>query len=374
MKCKKWLIGWFVLVGIMLTTIGGLVYKVDPFFHYHAPDTEKYYYSLDNERSQNYGIIKHFDYDAIITGTSMTENFRTSEFDDIFDVNSIKVPCFGGTCKEINDSLVAALKRNSDMQMIVSSLDYNYLLYDKNGVIFRNLPTYLYDDNPFNDVYYLFNKDVIFSRTGAMVAAARTEGFQPGITSFDNYARWQESYIFGSDSVIPEGISVTPGEAVHLTEEEKNVLYGNLTQNVTSLADEYPEVDFYYFFSPYSAVWWAEHVKDGTIYRQLETEEYAVELILDHPNIKLYSFTNCTDITTNLNYYKDSIHYGEWVNSYMLKAMHEGKGLLTKENYKEYLQQEKDFYTTFDYNSLNEQEDYEDDSYAGVLLGENGIR
>ena len=90
---------------------------------------------------------------------------------------------------------------------------------------------------------------------------------------------------------------------------------------------------------------------------------------MNHPNIKLYSFTNCTNITTNLNYYKDMTHYGEWVNSYMLKAMREGKCLLTKENYKEYLQEERFFYTTFDYNSLNEQKDYEDDSYAGVLLG-----
>lgn len=49
--------------------------------------------------------------------------------------------------------------------------------------------------------------------------------------------------------------------------------------------------------------------------------------------------------------------------------MREGKCLLTKENYKEYLQEERFFYTTFDYNSLNEQKDYEDDSYAGVLLG-----
>lgn len=371
MKYKKWLIGWIVLVAIMLTMIGGFVYKIDPYLHYHAPDTEKYYYSLDNERSQNNGIIKHFDYDALITGTSMTENFRTSEFDDIFDVKSIKVAYSGGTYKEINDNIAVALKNNPDLRVIVRCLDYDYLLSDNNSVRtdLGEYPTYLYDDNPFNDVYYLFNKDVIFSRAYGMVASARIEGAQPGITSFDSYSRWQDEYSFGKKSIIPEGISVTSGEPIHLTEEEQNIIYDNLTQNVTSLADDYPKVDFYYFFSPYSAVWWALHANDGTIYRCLEAEEYAIELILNHPNIKLYSFTNCTNITTNLNYYKDITHYGEWVNSYMLKAMREGKCLLTKENYKEYLQEERFFYTTFDYNSLNEQKDYEDDSYAGVLLG-----
>lgn len=372
MKYKKWLIGWLVMVTIMLIVIGGFVYKVDPYFHYHAPDTEKYYYSLNNERSQNNGIVKHFDYDALITGTSMTENFKTSEFDDIFGVKSVKTAYSGGTYKEINDNLDVALKSNPQLQTVVRSLDYSlyYLLNDKDGMRtdLGEYPTYLYDDNPFNDVFYLFNKDVIFSRAYAMVAAARVERVQPGITSFDSYCRWQEGFTFGRNSIIPEGIWVKPGEAVHLTDEEKYILYDNITQNVTSLADEYPEVDFYYFFPPYSAAWWAGLVYDGTIYKQVEAEKYVIELILDHPNIKLYSFNNCTDITTNLNYYKDVSHYGDWVNSYMLKAMHEGKCLLTKENYKKYIQEELDFYVTFDYNSLNEQEDYEDDSYAGVML------
>ena len=37
------------------------------------------------------------------------------------------------------------------------------------------------------------------------------------------------------------------------------------------------------------------------------------------------------------------------------------------------VQEERDFYITFDYDSLNEQIDYEDDSYAGELIGENSV-
>lgn len=61
---------------IFLAIIGRRVIMVDPFFHYHKPDTATYFYSLDNERSQNDGIIKNFKYDAVITGTSLVENFR----------------------------------------------------------------------------------------------------------------------------------------------------------------------------------------------------------------------------------------------------------------------------------------------------------
>lgn len=38
----------------------------------------------------------------------------------------------------------------------------------------------------------------------------------------------------------------------------------------------------------------------------------------------MHSFHNRTDMTTDLNHYKDGPHYGEWVNSLILKWMHDG--------------------------------------------------
>ena len=371
MKSKKWLTGWFVLVVITLCVIGGFVYKIDPYFHYHEPDTETYFYPLNNERSQNDGICKHFEYDALITGTSMTENFKTSEMNEIFGVNSIKVPYSGATYKELNDNLTIALENNPNLKTIVRCLDY-VRIFDSKDMMREDLgtyPTYLYDSNPFNDVKYLFNKDVIFGRAYAIETVNDHEGSFPGITSFDEYARWQSEYTFGINTAsLDDRTPSKEGNAERLTEDEKKIIRGNITQNVTSLADEYPDVDFYYFFSPYSALWWKDVVDDGTIYKWIEAEQYVIELILKHENIHLYSFNNRVDITTDLNHYKDKTHYGEWINSSILHWLYEGKGLLTKENYQDYLAEELTFYTTFDYLSLNGQHDYQNDYYAEVLL------
>lgn len=372
MKSKVWLVGWFALVMFLLSVIGGWVYKIDPYFHYHKPDLEAYFYVLNNQRSQNDGISKHFDYDALITGTSMTANFKTSEMDAIFGVNSIKVPYSGGSYKETNDNLAVALENNPNLKIIVRGLDYGMIFDDKDRMRddLGSYPTYLYDKNPFNDVRYMFNKDIIFGKVYAMALENDEEGFIPGITSFDDYSRWQYSYVFGKNTVIPNEI-IERGESAevtHLIDVEKDIIKGNITQNVTSLADEYPDVDFYYFFSPYSAAWWSELVNDGTIYRQIEAEQYVVELILEHDNIHLYSFNNRTDITTNLNNYKDAYHYGEWINSLILRWMHDGEYLLTKDNYLDYLAKELSFYMNFNYESLNWQEDYESDFYAAALL------
>lgn len=373
MKSKYWIIGWLVIVTILLSVIGTCVYKVDPYFHFHKPDTDKYFYSLDNERSQNDGICKRFEYDALITGTSMTQNFKTSEFDELFNVNSIKVPFSGGTYKEINDNLRRALESNKNLKLVVRCLDSGRFWDDPNAMRsdLGQYPTYLYDNNPFNDVNYLFNRDVIFNRTYQMMMANNAEGFIPGITSFDAYYNWQKQYTFGMDSVCPDGIMYEgTGSSVYLTEDEKAMLEENIKKNVTELADLYPEVEFYYFFSPYSAVWWQTIATTGEIYKQLEAEQYVIEAILEYDNIHLFSFNNRTDIITDINNYKDVLHYGEWINSLMLKWMHDGKYLLTKDNYLDYLSKECDYYTKFDYNILNDQIDYESDFYAAALLNE----
>ena len=84
-------------------------------------------------------------------------------------------------------------------------------------------------------------------------------------------------------------------------------------------------------------------------------EQTAIEEILKHPNIKLFSFTDHFGLIGNLNNYKDTAHYGEWVNSWMLEWMHEGKHQLTKDNYQDYLDTIRSYYQSYDYESLEEQ-------------------
>lgn len=74
---------------------------------------------------------------------------------------------------------------------------------------------------------------------------------------------------------------------------------------------------------------------------------------------------------TSENYPADAGHYGEWVNSAMLRWMRDGVGLLTKENYQDYLKAERAFYaniTEEDITRLNAQPDYANDKTAEYLM------
>lgn len=369
MKSKLWWCVNFIILLGSLFAIMFCVYRVDPYFHYHEPQVEKYYYKLSIERAQNNGVVKNFDYDALITGASSSECFKTSEMDTLFNTKSVKVSYAGGSFKEVNDNLSVAFENNEHIKTVIRALEMQYFFDESNRVWdYAHKYEYLYDDNWINDINYLFEGQAV-ERTCAMMLKHIMRKYG-GITSFDEYANWSKNGKYGVKTVCSSILlqNNLDTKYAHLTDEDRSIINDNVSKNLTSIADQYPEVDFYYFIAPFSAVWWNEQMSNGNIYRQIEAEAYIIQLLLKHENIHLYSFNNITHITTDLNNYKDNTHYGEWVNSFMLKAMHDGEYKLTKNNYKEYIEQELLLYTTYDYEQLNNQEDYEDDYKAAEML------
>lgn len=78
---------------------------------------------MDSERYQNDGISRHFTYDAVLTGTSMSENFKVSSFDRLFDVKAVKIPYGGGYYKEVDEAVRRAISYNPRIKMVFRSLD-----------------------------------------------------------------------------------------------------------------------------------------------------------------------------------------------------------------------------------------------------------
>lgn len=338
-----------VIVGMIIFAIPTIV--IDPYFHYHKP-LDFLYYPLNSERYQNNGISKHFTYDAMITGTSMTENFKTSECDEIFGVNSIKVPYSGGTYKEINRNLLVALKNNENLKIIIRGIDYTGLIKEKN---FENhegrpdYPHYLNDNNIFNDVNYVLNKEILGLSKNILLDYRKKKG----TTSFDEYANWSENQLFGKEAVLKTFERADKSnEIVLLTEEEKKMVRENVKQNIVRTAEEYPDTTFYLFITPYSICYWDELVQSGKLDYHIEAERIAIEEMLTCDNIKLFSFSNNFELTCNLDNYKDQAHYGEWINTAILENMYEGKWQLTKENYEDYIRDIREFYSNYNYDEI----------------------
>ncbi len=349
MTNKKMGIAMLLFTFCFLLVLGGITFFVDPFFHYHAPwDFQNY--SLYNQRYQNDGITRHFDYDAIITGSSMTENFKTSEMDELFSVNSIKIPFSGATYKELNDVLTKSIQRNPNIKTIVRGLDLEFIMNEKDSMAHKDYPQYLYDDNLLNDTSYLFNKDILLGDTyPAFVRMVK----QLPTVSFDEYSNWNDKYPYGIERIkkIYNRAKKSETEIPFSAEDEKNVRE-NIAQNVTALADANPEIDFYYFLTPYSVVYWDRWNQRGELQRNLQAQQLAVELILEHKNIHLFSFLDDFETVSNINNYRDTMHYSEDINSKMLQCMSNGEHQLTKENCKSYFERVSKFYSTYAYDAI----------------------
>lgn len=349
MTHKKWTITTILAALLLLIGLGGAIIYIDPYFHYHAP-LPGLEYPISNERYQNDGIIRHFPYNAIITGTSMTENFKASEFDKLFHVTSIKVPFSGGGHKEINAALARAVQENPDITCIIRGLDDAMLLQDKDWMRFDSYPDYLYDGFLPNDVNYIFNKEILEAARN-VITYTKSGG---KTTNFDEYANWMSfpQVTFGIEGIEALYQRAEKKELLEFTEADRQMVTENIRQNVTELIKENPGITFYLFFPPYSIYTWDSWNQSGNIERQLEAEKLEIELLLEHENVRLFSFFQNYEMVCNPDNYKDHSHYSESINSQILQWMSEGSYQLTKENYMGYYQEIHEFYRNYDYDSL----------------------
>ncbi len=323
---------------------GGLTAIVDPYFHYHKP-LETLQYRLEDGRYQNDGIVKHFDYDGLITGSSMTRNFKTTEFDALFQVHSVKVPFLGGTFREVNENLERAIEANQNIRYVIRSVDCSMLENDADELFSEELPTYLYDRNPWNDVKYLFNLSTFMEGTVYDGLLWTLTGKKT--TTFDEYMAGGSEVKFGKQHILED--YERPGKDDY---EPLQLNCESLEQNMIEVAKKNPQIEFYYFFPPYSILWFDSLVQKGQLEEELDMQKQATEMMLACNNIHLFGFFDAYDITENLDLYSDIAHYSGEVNSWIMENMKENCHRLTNENYEEYYQAIQEHYGQYDYDEL----------------------
>lgn len=300
----KWIIGILAAAAASVLIFILSIFAIDPMFHYHAP-LKFLSYPLVNERYQNNGIARHFDYDSVITGTSMTENFKTSEAQKLFGSDFIKVAFSGGGYTEIGDNLKAAYDSGHDIKYVIWGLDYDKMIYGKNYRYTEkgDFPDYLYNDSSLDDIKYFFDP-VVVKLAGSVVKSTVTGR---AATSFDVYENWSAGYEYGRDEVIKScELNASASKMQQLTDADRAVV----------------------------------------------TENLITKELLKYDNVRLYSFRGNSELICNLDNYKDAKHYGEWVNSQMLQWMKNDEYRITEENLAEYEKNADDLIKSYDYDQL----------------------
>ena len=349
MTPKKWGI-W--AIAIILTLVVGmalLTYIVDPYFHFHAP-IEGMSYRLYEQRYINDGISRHFDYDTIVIGNSLSENVKTSQVDELFDCKSIKLPYSGAGYKDLWESIERALVYNKELKRVIVFVDTDDAIRDKDYVRYSDYPEYLYDDIIWNDASYLWNLDTFYRGTlyNLLMTLTGKES-----TTFDEYSVIEGET--GPEVVLPLIGEIPSEESASrgvYKEDDREMTTENVNSNIIRVVEKYPEVQFQVIYAPPSIARWAKYYIWGDMRWRLGGAKTTTELLLKQDNVKLYSFQDEFDIVCDLNNYRDTLHYTSEISEFIMENVAKGNNEITKDNYQEYFEKVEDFYLEYDYQSL----------------------
>ncbi len=327
---KAFIRSFFIRTLILLAAVIGAVVLFDPFYQYHKPLPGLKAVLTDKEY-QCVGSLRNFDYDALIVGSSVCENYNNTWFDSGFDCKTIKAIRSYGATADLCYLLNVAYEEH-DLKYVFYNIDPSSLsastepTYESTGC-----PMYLYDKNPFNDYQYTLNKDVIMEKIPYMLAHSFLGDYDEGDSY--NWAQWK---YFGAD--MATGLYTRLPEVKEMLPENTNSeeLAGNLAL-LTAQVEAHPETTFKFFFSPYSMLWWDNAYRAGERDAVIYNEKQAVETLLGYDNVEIYFYQDEEETITDLDNYMDMIHFSKDINYAVYDKLVNGEDRLTKENYEEKL-------------------------------------
>lgn len=327
---KKFIQSFFIRMFILLAAVIAVVIIFDPFYQYHKP-LPGLKAVLSDKEYQCIGTLRTFDYDALIVGSSVCENYNNYWFDEGFGCTTIKAIRSYGATADLCYLLDNAYEEH-DLKYVFYNIDPSSLsastepTYELTGC-----PMYLYDKNPLNDYPYLLNKDVLMEKLPYMFAYSFMSDYDEGDSY--NWAQWKnfgQNMAMGLYTRLPAIKSMQP-ETANTAELEGNIAL------LTAQVEAHPETTFKLFFSPYSMLWWDNAYRSGERDAVIYNEKRAVEALLQYDNAEIYFYQDDREIVTNLDNYMDMIHFSKEINYYVYDKLVRGEDRLTENNYMEIL-------------------------------------
>ena len=327
---RKFIRNFFIRMLILLLAAIAVVVVFDPFYQYHKPLPGLKAVLTDKEY-QCIGTLRNFDYDALIVGSSVCENYNNGWFDTAFGCTSIKAIRSYGATADLCYLLDTAYEEH-DPKYVFYNIDPSSLSASTEPTyVSTGCPMYLYDRNVFNDYPYFFNKDVLLEKIPYMLAFSFIGDYDEG-NSY-NWAQWKN---FNEETAM--GLYIRLDEISPMLPETANAkeLAGNIAL-LTSQVEAHPETTFKFFFSPYSLLWWDNAYRSGELEAVIYNEKQAIRALLAYDNAEIYYYQDDEPVITTLDNYMDMIHFSKDINYYIFDKLSKGEERLTEENYEERL-------------------------------------
>lgn len=329
---KKFIVCIFILLSLM----AGIVVFFDPFYHFHKP-LPFLKTVLEDRDFQVGGTIDHFDYDALVVGTSIIENANLDEINGLFNCNAIKVVRASGRTSDLCYYVDRAFSTYNSVDTVIYAMTFEELMSDLDIQVLNSDFSYLMDRNPFNDVKYLLNKDVLLKKIPMQIAYSFIYEYDEA----EPYC-WYKSKSFSEEACMSSYAPRERFEVMLPNDYFDESLSGNLVM-MEEMVKNHTQTRFYLYMSPYSALWWDEAYRSGQMDAYMSVLEQVYASLDKYDNVVLFTYILDEDITFDFNSYMDTLHFSPEWNSRIFNRMASFEGVYSEASFAE---KEKAFYET----------------------------
>lgn len=334
------------LIVLFLFLAAAIVVVFDPFYQYHEP-----WFGLNavlNDRdNQVVGTIRTFDYDSVLLGSSVAENYDSSFLDASFDCTTLKVIRASGSTADLLYYLDKAHRRQ-ELKNVFWSMDIFALTASPQITLTsKDTPHYLHTDTVLDDWPYLWNKEILCETIPQMLAYS-----QMGMNTQGQAYNWARGKNFSAEGAMraydkpkEENVFYAAEDSADTSAEEVEDAFSmdeqqNLTENLSMIEEElsmHPDTSYTIIFPPYSMMWWDCGYVNGVLETYFEVLEQTIPVLLTYDNAKVYFFVSDRDVICNLDNYMDMIHYSPDINQYMLEEIVQDGHRVSEANWEEVL-------------------------------------
>lgn len=345
MKSKMFIKATISLLAIALLLVTVFQIALDPLFQYHTP-----WFGLEpvitNERYQNAGVAKTFDYENALIGNSLAENFFVSDIEKVFDGKAVKLTASGSHTKDWTYLLNILEKRQP--KNILFNLDPFILDADPENLKYE-IPEYLYDENYVNDVNYLLNFSILNEFSYEMIKKNRSGK----VPDYDKAFVWNEDMKTSREETLKHYQRPEKGQETI----DADLLLKNATGNMQNINGYYtamPDTQFVFFCSPFSILYWdSVNQKDGL---EAWRDAYlsVIGELTSYENVSVYFWDDqaMLDVMCDLDNYIDEAHFNVDVCKLICERLTKKDGAVSKSTYQQTVNRFFDFLKAYDYDSL----------------------
>lgn len=327
MNAKKWLNYLIINIIFFISVIILFNYIIDPFQHYRKASIYSFDYS-GNQKYLNPGLAKNYDFNSIIIGTSMTENFTLDKTKNFMN-NPIKLSIAGGKSHEFKQILDIAFSSHK-IETVLFGLDVYSFFNVKEAN--NDFPDYLYDNNFFNDYKYLLSLDTL--KRSFKVIFSKNNNTNKIEDNYNHMFEWQNNYQknFNLENVINNWKNRNTTFNHKKDSWNLQQLESNFDNNLYKIIVENKNTKFIIFFPPYSILTYKDWQEKESLDTILRFKEYIYNKLISLENVYLHDFQIAKDVTHNLANYKDITHYSQNINFWIIEQIVNGNFLLNSEN------------------------------------------